>query len=254
MKHMRKALALILTVLLLTQIPVEVFGQIVSSQTSQIPVEEILSEDFLSDSTDDSEPEPSIVGEVTEKREENVKVFRLDDGSFLAAEYLVPVHYQNEAGEWVDYDNSLEIAANPSAPFSAPKAPSSSGEIPAQSDTAKYQAADTDAPFALSESAAAGNTAQIQNEGYTLSWGPQESQESEIEIVDNEETLTGNDRFLVLPNLTQEAYYPSVYPNVDLQYMISSTGIKNLHSQKSECPERVCNLLSGQRPYRCSNR
>ena len=94
MKHMRKALALILTVLLLTQIPVEVFGQIVSSQTSQIPVEEILSEDFLSDAADDSEPEPSIVGEVTEKREENVKVFRLDDGSFLAAEYLVPVHYQ----------------------------------------------------------------------------------------------------------------------------------------------------------------
>jgi len=233
MKHMRKALALILTVLLLTQIPVEVFGRIVSSQTSQIPVEEILSEDFLSDSTDDSEPEPSIVGEVTEKREENVKVFRLDDGSFLAAEYLVPVHYQNEAGEWVDYDNSLEIAANPSAPFSAPKAPSSSGEIPAQSDTAKYQVADTDAPFALSESAAAGNTAQIQNEGYTLSWGPQESQGSEIEIVDNEETLTGNDRFLVLPNLTQEAYYPSVYPNVDLQYMISSTGIKENYILKN---------------------
>lgn len=31
MKRMRKALALVLTVLLLTQIPVEVFGQIVSS-------------------------------------------------------------------------------------------------------------------------------------------------------------------------------------------------------------------------------
>ena len=232
MKHMRKALALILTVLLITQLPAEVFGQIVSSQPSELPVEEILSEDSVDEPYVEAETEPTIVGEVIEKREENVKVFRLDDGSFLAAEYLVPVHYQNEAGEWVDYDHSLEIT-DTSSQFSPQQAPALGGETPAQSHNETYQAAHTDAPFALSESSVPGSTAQIENKGYTLAWGPEESQESELEIVENEEPTAGNDRFLLLTNLTQEAYYPSVYPNVDLQYIISSTGVKENYILKN---------------------
>ena len=52
-----------------------------------------------------------ILSEIKEKREENVKHFLMSDGTFLAAEYSSPVHYQNEDGEWIDYDNSLSKSA-----------------------------------------------------------------------------------------------------------------------------------------------
>ena len=45
--------------------------------------------------------------EVKELREENVKVFRLEDGSFMAASYASAIHYSDESGEWQDIDNSL---------------------------------------------------------------------------------------------------------------------------------------------------
>ena len=47
------------------------------------------------------------VYEVTELREENVKHFRLEDGTYLAASYNHAVHYMDERGEWQDIDNRL---------------------------------------------------------------------------------------------------------------------------------------------------
>ena len=45
--------------------------------------------------------------EVNELREENVKHFRLADGSYVAAQYASVVHYLDEAGVWQDIDNTL---------------------------------------------------------------------------------------------------------------------------------------------------
>ena len=47
-----------------------------------------------------------IEGEVTGLRGEYEKHFRLSDGTFLAAEYSIPVHY-NADGVWKDIDNTL---------------------------------------------------------------------------------------------------------------------------------------------------
>ncbi|MCL2546993.1 MAG: carbohydrate binding domain-containing protein, partial [Oscillospiraceae bacterium] len=49
-----------------------------------------------------------IVGEIVELREEDVKHFRLVDGSYIAVQFDHAVHYQNEDGEWEDIDNRLE--------------------------------------------------------------------------------------------------------------------------------------------------
>ena len=46
------------------------------------------------------------LGEIVSLREENVKHFRMSDGSVIAATYDVPVH-SLENGEWVDIDNTL---------------------------------------------------------------------------------------------------------------------------------------------------
>lgn len=49
-----------------------------------------------------------IVREVTELREESVKHFLCEDGSYIAATYSAPVHYK-ENGEWKEFDNSLSL-------------------------------------------------------------------------------------------------------------------------------------------------
>ena len=48
-----------------------------------------------------------IVGEDTELREENIKYFRLTDGTKVAAVYDHPVHEQDAAGKWQEIDNTL---------------------------------------------------------------------------------------------------------------------------------------------------
>ena len=46
------------------------------------------------------------LGEIVSLREENVKHFRMSDGSVVAATYDVPVHTL-EDGKWVDIDNTI---------------------------------------------------------------------------------------------------------------------------------------------------
>ena len=56
------------------------------------------------------ETEPTIVGELEDRREANVKQFLMSDGSISAAVYGDPVHYE-ENGEWAEIDNSLSQQA-----------------------------------------------------------------------------------------------------------------------------------------------
>lgn len=52
-----------------------------------------------------------IIGEISEKREENVKHFLNNDGSFTAVKYFEPVHYRDGSGRWVDIDNTLSLSS-----------------------------------------------------------------------------------------------------------------------------------------------
>ena len=56
-------------------------------------------------SKDNAAPIP--VGEDKSRREDNIKQFRMTDGSWLAATYPYAVHYE-ENGAWVEIDNRLE--------------------------------------------------------------------------------------------------------------------------------------------------
>ena len=48
-----------------------------------------------------------ILFEDTSLREENVKHFRMKDGSYRAVVYDTPVHYLDDEGNWQEYDNTL---------------------------------------------------------------------------------------------------------------------------------------------------
>ena len=66
-------------------------------------------------SQDDSQNTPqdaplSVVGEVESLRTQNEKHYRLSDGSYIAVDYGMPVHYAQGDGDnttWVDIDNTL---------------------------------------------------------------------------------------------------------------------------------------------------
>ena len=49
-----------------------------------------------------------IVREVTELREESVKHFLCEDGSYIAATYSEPVHYM-EDGVWKEFDHQKTL-------------------------------------------------------------------------------------------------------------------------------------------------
>lgn len=48
-----------------------------------------------------------ILFEDTSLREENVKHFRMKDGSYRVVVYDTPVHYLDDEGNWQEYDNTL---------------------------------------------------------------------------------------------------------------------------------------------------
>ena len=50
--------------------------------------------------------------EMTDMRTASVKYFRLEDGSYYAAQYDSAVHYQDENGDWQDIDNTLAVSGS----------------------------------------------------------------------------------------------------------------------------------------------
>lgn len=53
-----------------------------------------------------------ILREEPSLRDESEKHFLLTDGSYLAVSYGLPVHYQDETGDWQDIDNRLTLVNN----------------------------------------------------------------------------------------------------------------------------------------------
>jgi len=64
--------------------------------------------------------EAEILCEVEEMRTENTKYFMLSNGSYMAAQYTTPVHYE-ENGEWLEIDNTLRKKDDAQAKFVAEK-------------------------------------------------------------------------------------------------------------------------------------
>ena len=71
----------------------------------EVPAEE------TSEQTTEQTPQPTLVGELTEKRTANEKYFLYDDQTIVAAVYPTAVHYEDEKGAWQDIDNRLTEGA-----------------------------------------------------------------------------------------------------------------------------------------------
>ena len=111
------------------------------------------------------------------------------------------------------------------------------GETEAETDAAEpasldaeenveYENKKSDLDIRLAKKAKKGNMVKIKGDGYQVSWGFPGVSKSQVELIENNEQLTGNDRFLARKNLVQEALYKDAFPNVDLQYFVTPAGIK----------------------------
>lgn len=79
------------------------------SVAKTIPLQSSVSSDemVIPSTTESEDSDVVIMGELVEKREANIKHYRMSDGSITAAVYPQEVHYQDENGQFVDINNSL---------------------------------------------------------------------------------------------------------------------------------------------------
>ena len=108
MKKFQKALAVLLSAALLLQaVPLRAMAEeAVSSAAVQEAEKTALPTDFV----EEKSLEAQVVYEETEQRSAAEKHFRLSDGSFVAASYPGPVHYETEDGAWEEIDNTLSLS------------------------------------------------------------------------------------------------------------------------------------------------
>lgn len=152
----------------------------------------------------------NIVMELEEERTENTKQFLLDDGSKMLAEYTEPIHYKNDNNEWTEYNNTLVAET---ALYSA------------DYDT-DYTNKSSNLNIKLSKKAKPQNMINISDDEYSISWGYENTNKSNIIIDNNDVDLNENDKFTSVENIASKVTYENVYKNVDLQYFVTTTGVK----------------------------
>ena len=197
----RKFLAAALALALLVQIfPLTILAE--SDDTSPIAPQ---------GQVEEQQDEPvRILAEDESLRTETEKHFLMSDGTYMAAVYDIPIHYLDENGDFQDIDNTLETAAARSL---------------GEEDTLDTKEGPRKVKFA--KSASKKKLVTVREGGYRVSWGYEGAQPARAEVQEKAETaLSGDEAFLALPNLTSETVYRNAFPGVDLQYIVSPTGVK----------------------------
>lgn len=166
--------------------------------------------------------ESKIVKELTGERTENSKEFLLKDGTKMIAQYNEPVHYKDSKGKWVEYNNTLSEDKTAS---------------PDEAGDSSYTNKSSDISVNLSNKAKSKNMISLKSDGYKISWGYDNAGKSKADVKKNNEKTSGNDKFTTLKNITTETLYKGVFNDVDLQYFVTTTGIKEniiLKSSKAQ--------------------
>ena len=166
--------------------------------------------------------ESKIVKELTGERTENSKEFLLEDGTKMIAQYNEPVHYKDSKDKWVEYNNTLSENKTAS---------------PDEAGDSSYTNKSSDISVNLSNKAKSKNMISLQSDGYKISWGYDNAGKSKADVKKNNEKTSGNDKFTTLKNITTETLYKDVFNDVDLQYFVTTTGIKEniiLKSSKAQ--------------------
>ena len=167
----------------------------------------VSSEDAVIDSSAETdEPDVTVIDELVEKREANIKHFRMSDGSIKAAVYPKDVHYKDENGDFVNIDNSF------------------AEDNDGTDDVIANQENEFQVKFMKKSN---------KNKLYTLNKGKDKITVSiegvnkvKAQTIDSSAPLkTGNNDFKV-SNISSQMLYRNIFENVDLEYAIVSKELK----------------------------
>ena len=173
--------------------------------------------------------ESPIQGEDKTQRERSIKYYRCEDGTYVAAIYNTPVHYQLN-GQWEDIDNTLI-------------ADSTKGGVAYYTNTANDFRVHL--PAELNTNA----PASVEKDGYTLSWVLQNSAAVSGRIVEKAETQSasttaktrttvtadgttvqkieaGNEEKMTLPDRRGAVRYEKVFTDTELRYDVVGDTVK----------------------------
>jgi len=159
-----------------------------------------------------TQADAQIVAEYPEMRTESTKTFLMSDGTFLKAAYNEPIHYKDSSGTWQDIDNTLSVT-----------------NTKALTGTQVLENKAGNTKFSLSKTIKPGNTISLNSGNFSISWGLDGANTATSQIIANQEvssTESHNDQFLNLKKLHNEILYKDALPGIDVQYLISSSAVK----------------------------
>ncbi len=205
-KRFLRCISLVLVlVVLVNMVPV----QALTTPSAETSAAEAAAE--ITDVTKDG----NIIAELSNNRDTYTKQFLLDNGNKMAVQYAIPVHYQDSEGTWRQYDNRMtEIEAE------AADATVTDNAEP------EYRVIQSDKDIRLSKKASEKKLVTIEKDGHQISWGFSGINKVDVVFTEEDSTYEGNDAFLTLEGIIQEARYDNAFTNVDLQYYILPTGVK----------------------------
>ena len=211
-KRFKILLAFVLSLaLVVTHIPMmsaeEIFG---TTDKNDIKQENIIQ-------PTNEKSEAHIIGEVIEKREANTKVFRLSDGTYMYAEYPQQIHFK-ENNKWIDYDNTLIE------------------EKSEETSNTELVNCKSDIIVKFSKKTNGKKIVQIEKSGYKISWYYTNAQKSTGTIEGGK--VVSNNKFF-LDKLTSTVLYKNIYKNIDLEYVVLPTALKENIILKSNTAQTV---------------
>lgn len=156
-----------------------------------------------------------MVYEIKSLREENVKHFKLEDGTYQAVVYGQPVHRLNSDGEWEDIDNHLSIISD---------------NISTSNSRVKFAKKITGNE----------NIFTLHEDNYKVTFGLVGATKKVEGIYVNTETnfdesASKLQKLTTLDNLSASVVYKDILPGVDLEYILESNDIKENIIVKEFC-------------------
>ena len=195
-----KMVACILSILLVMYaVPTIVYAELIDALESSNSAEDAVS-------VEEKETSTGTVFEVVERREETVKHFRTEDGSFTAVQYNVPVHEKDENGEWQDIDNTLSEVGS------------------------EYATSNARVKFAKKTT---GNSTlfTLHDGNHKITMSLSGANKKVAGQVTNTQTefpadATQLQKMMTLDKLSSKILYPNILNGVDLEYVVNSCNIK----------------------------
>ncbi|MCT8975978.1 hypothetical protein N4T77_05150, partial [Clostridium sp. CX1] len=189
-----------------------------------------------------------IIGEVKEKRQKNVKHFLKEDLTFEAAIYNEDVHYYSD-GQWKDIDNSII-----------------DGKDEENNDV--FENKENDIKIKIAKKVKNKKLVTIRKDKYEISWGIDKASNSNGKVKGKEKLRSKNEHQSrnrsrdkkvkyrqqqdegkiieaenlnkqTLKNISSTVEFQNVYPNIDLQYTIISSNLKESIIIKSKVDNPV---------------